>query len=326
MPRALPRRVQERSLEVIKGGFRVLKWTFGLVVLAGAAALGLVLVMPSAESRLNTTDLTALEPGDPARGEYVLRLSGCLACHTDNRQSGKGALAGGRAFATPFGTFFSPNITPDEETGIGRWSTEDFVRALRAGTAPDGSHYYPVFPYTSYTRMTLRDLVDLKAYLDGVEPKRHEVAAHQLRFPFNLRFTMAVWKVLFFEPGAFVPDEGRSDSWNRGAYVVTGPGHCAECHTSRNPFGALSNRRLAGTEGELDLVRAPNITPHPRDGIGSWALDDLAFTLRTGLKPTGDTVKGAMGEVVLEGTSHLTEEDLESIARYLLSLPPVAKQ
>ncbi len=322
MPYPLPRGGRQDGLEVIKAGLRALKWALGLVSLTGVAALGLVLAMPTAESRLNPAGLSALEPGDPARGEYLLRLSGCLACHTDKTQGGD-RLAGGRALASPFGTFYSPNITPDEETGIGRWSTEDFVRALSTGTAPDGSHYYPVFPYTSYTRMTLRDMVDLKAYLDTVEPVRREAAAHELRFPFSLRPAMAVWKAAFFAPGAFVPDETRSASWNRGAYLVTGPGHCTECHTPRTPLGTLSDRHLAGAEGELDVEKAPNITPHPRDGIGSWAPDDLAYALQTGIKPDGDTVKSTMGEVVMDGTSHLTGEDLDSIARYLLSLPPL---
>lgn len=260
--------------------------------------------------------------GDPKRGEYVLAMGGCIACHTDEKNSG-GFLAGGRALATPFGTFHSPNITPDPETGIGGWSTGDFVRAMREGLSPDGQHYFPSFPYTSYAKMTEQDVVDLKAYLDSVEPVNAPFKGHDLGFPFNIRQSLAGWKLLFFDDSAFEPDPDRSESWNRGAYLVRGPGHCGECHTPRNPLGGPDDSRyLAGNPVGAEGKSTPNITPH-ETGIADWSANDIAFALESGLKPDYDSFGGGMGEVVDEATGKLTKEDRDAIAEYLLSLPPV---
>lgn len=288
----------------------------------GLVTLLIVTVLP-AQSRLRVFDQGAAQAGDPDRGEYVLRMAGCVGCHTGTAPDSP-FLAGGRPLETPFGTFYTPNITPDEETGIGGWTTEDFVAALAAGVAPDGSHYYPAFPYNAYARMTDQDLADLKAYLDTVAPVRNQVPHHDLPFPFNLRIAAAAWKRLFFRTETFVPDESRTAQWNRGAYLVAGPGHCSECHTPRNVLGALSDRHLAGTKAGPDGARVPNITPHRDTGIGSWSEDDITFALETGFKPDGDTMTGVMGEVVEHGTSHLTSEDLAAIAAYLRALDPVA--
>ncbi|ROR35193.1 c-type cytochrome [Inmirania thermothiophila] len=257
-----------------------------------------------------------------ARGAYLVRAAGCKACHT---AEGGPAFAGGRALETPFGTFHTPNITPDPETGIGRWSDRDFVRALREGLAPDGSHYYPAFPYTSYTGIRDEDLLAIKAYLFSLPPVRRPNRPHALPFPVSQRWLLGPWKRLFFEPGPLVDDPSRPAWWNRGRYLVRALGHCGECHSPRNLAGAMDEDRFLagnpdGPEGEV----VPNITPDRETGIGRWRVGDLVEVLRSGMLPDGDFVGGAMGEVIDEGTSHLTDADLEAIARYLLSLPPIA--
>ena len=260
--------------------------------------------------------------GDPIRGEYVLAMGGCVACHTDEKNGGA-LLAGGRALATPFGTFYSSNITPDPDAGIGGWTTGDFVRAMKEGLSPDGQHYYPAFPYPSYAKMAEQDLVDLKAYLDTVEPVSEAVRPHDLGFPFSIRQTLAGWKLLFFDDSPFVPDSSQSESWNRGAYLVQGPGHCGECHTPRNMLGGPDlGRYLSGNPVGAEGKATPNITPH-ETGIADWNAVDLAFALESGLTPDYDSFGGGMGEVVSDGTSKLTKEDRDAIAEFLLSLPPI---
>jgi mono/diheme cytochrome c family protein len=266
--------------------------------------------------------LPVIAAGDPKHGEYVARLGGCHSCHTDPAKK-DAPLAGGLALATPFGAFHVPNITPDPETGIGRWSDEDFIRAMTEGAAPDGSPYYPAFPYTSYTRMHRQDLLDLKAYLDTVKPVRNAVRSHDLRFPYNFRSGLRLWKWLYFRPGAFRPDPGRSGSWNRGAYLVTGPGHCGECHTIRNFLGATKETyALAGMKKGPDGKRVANITSHHKDGIGLWSADDMVDFLRNGKRPFGEDVGAPMDDVIANNTSHWTPDDQRAAAEYLLSLPP----
>lgn len=263
----------------------------------------------------------AAAAGDARRGEYVARLAGCHSCHTDPKRK-DAPLAGGVALTSPFGTFRAPNVTPDRETGIGGWSDADFVRAMTQGIAPDGRHYYPAFPYTSYTRMTERDLLDLKAYLDTVKPVRHAVPTHALRFPYNLRFALAAWKWVYFKPATYMPDPQQTGAWNRGAYLVTGPAHCGECHTARNFLGAtIEQHALAGTKSGPDGKRAPNITPHRKDGIGLWSADDMVEFLKTGKVPYGEDVGSPMEEVIANSTSHWNSADLKAVAEYLRSLP-----
>ena len=253
----------------------------------------------------------------------MLRLGGCVACHTDAKGGGQ-FLAGGRALKTAFGTFYPPNITPDAETGIGAWSTGAFVQAMTEGRSPGGHPLYPAFPYPSYTRMTLQDLVDLKAYLGTVKPVANRVPAHDLRFPFGFRPLLKGWRLLFFEPGLFQPDPTKPESWNRGAYIVNGPGHCGECHTPRNALGAPEHDRfLAGTRDGPDGKAVPDITPDQDTGIGKWSKTDVTFALQTGILPDGDVLGGAMAEVIEDATSHFTPDDRAAIAEYLLSLPPL---
>ncbi len=299
--------------------------TFGgrPVARPAAASLGLGLLclgLAAAAGRPATgADLTTI-----ARGEYVMRAAGCLACHTDVKNKGA-PLVGGRALHTPFGTFYTPNITPDREYGIGAWSDQDFLAALGQGVAPDGRHYYPAFPYPSYTGMSEGDMRDLKAYLFSRPPVAAPNRAHELSFPFGFRTALWPWKFLFFEPGRRVEDAAKDAQWNRGAYLVEHLGHCGECHTPRNSLGGIEReRRLAGNPSGPDGKKVPNITPHPESGIGKWRDSDLTYFLKTGFLPDGDFAGGAMTEVIEESSSHLSDEDRAAIAVYLRSLPPLA--
>lgn len=257
-----------------------------------------------------------------SRGAYLVRAAGCVACHT--APDGGQPLAGGHALATPFGTFFTPNITPDRDTGIGKWSDDDFVEAVREGISPEGEHYFPAFPYTSYTLMTRDDALAIKAYLFAQPAVSAPNKPHELAFPFSLRTLQGVWKLAFFRSGEFTPRASQDALYNRGAYLVRALGHCGECHTPRNPMGGLMiGLENAGTAGGPDGGKVPNITPDTETGIGSWSVDDVVELLSSGTMPDFDNVQGSMAEVVEEGTAHLTEEDRLAIATYLLSQPPV---
>ncbi len=254
-------------------------------------------------------------------GQYVFRAAGCESCHTDADRDGD-FLAGGRAFETPFGKFYSPNISSDKTYGIGKWSAEEFVRAMREGVGPEGQDYYPVFPYPTYTRIRDDDLMALYAYLQQTPPVAQPNRPHQLPWYMQYRTANWGWKLLFFEPGPFQPDAGRSPSWNRGAYLVTALAHCDECHTPRNNFGAPDmTRRLAGAALAGD-ESAPNISPDTSKGIGNWRQADLVRYLRKGVRPDEEFADGSMAEVIDNGLAHLHVEDIEAMAEYLLSLPP----
>lgn len=258
-----------------------------------------------------------------ARGEYLFRAAGGCTCHT-NPVGGGAFLAGGRALPTPFGVFHSPNITPDGETGIGGWSEADFARAMGEGVAPDGSHYFPVFPYTAFTGMSAADLADLKAYLDTVPAVRQANRPHDVAAPFGWRFAIAPWKWLFFEPGPLRPDPERSERWNRGAYLAIAVAHCGECHTPRNALGALDRSQwFAGAREGPTGKPVPNITPHRATGIGGWSAGDIATLLKSGRKPDFDTIQGVMAEAIEHGYRYLSDGDRAAIAEYVLSLPPI---
>lgn len=262
---------------------------------------------------------TAQEPA--TRGEYLVHAGGCISCHT---APGSTAFAGGRALATPFGTFYSPNITPDLDTGIGRWTDAQFLRALRQGVRPDGSRYFPVFPYTSFTNMTDADALAIKAYLFSLPAIRQADRPHDVAFPFSWRLLQRGWRMLFFTEGPFHADPSRDAGYNRGAYLVTALAHCGECHTPRNMLGALeTSMALAGTRDGPDGQPVPNITPDPATGIGQWDSEDIVTLLRTGRTPEESTVKGAMHEAVQDGLRFLTDTDLKAIADYLLAQKPI---
>ena len=256
--------------------------------------------------------------GDAKRGEYIAKAGGCVGCHTDTKP-GAPRFAGGRELATPFGKFYGPNITPDPNAGIGRWSETDFVAAMRLGLRPDGAHYFPAFPYSSFTKIADADLKDLYAYLRTLPPSSNPSKRHELNFPFGWRFLVWGWKWLYFTPSAFVPDPQRSQMLNRGAYLATALGHCGECHTPRNFLGGLKpGRYLAG--GRMPEGRTPNLTP---TRLRRWNDRQLMDFLRTGGTPEGDVPSEVMEEVIRNTTSQLTPEDLSALVAYLRSIPPL---
>jgi mono/diheme cytochrome c family protein len=266
----------------------------------------------------------AAEPDAEAisRGRYIFHAGACDSCHTDHPNHGA-FLAGGRAMPTPFGTFYVPNITPDEETGVGRWSAADFRGAMIEGKTPDGSHYYPVFPYRWYTGMTEEDVGDLWAYLRSVPPVQNRVRPHDLPFPLDIRSLLLGWKLINFDEGETVSDPEKSEAWNRGAYLVNHLGHCGACHTPKL-LGAIfrSDEYLAGSEAIPGPYFAPNITPHEVAGIGDWSNEDIVRALKRAITPNGLPIRGPMAEYVASGSGWLTNEDLEAAADYLKSLPP----
>ncbi len=275
------------------------------------ALLAAVLLSPAA---LNAA-------GDAKKGAYIYHLAGCADCHTDVKNKGQ-PLAGGRAMKTPFGTFYTPNITSDKKTGIGNWNEAQFVAALKQGLAPDGSPYFPSFPYPSYTKMTAADAADLWAYLKTVPAVDSSNKEHDLNWPFSWRFLVWFWRWLFFEDGPDPPAPEKDQPWQRGRYLVNALSHCGECHTPRNFLGGVKqDMYLAGwTEGPGGLV--PNITPDSDTGIGGWSADDLGTLLSMGMLPDGDFAGGEMAEVV-ENTGKLSADDLSAMVAYLRNIKPI---
>ncbi|UUP18881.1 Fructose dehydrogenase cytochrome subunit [Nitratireductor thuwali] len=295
-----------------------------LALLAVLAAAGAVFWFLTGADGLDARALAAIEPGDAARGERVFWAGGCSSCHArpDAQGDAKLELAGGLALATGFGTFVAPNISPDPNDGIGAWSEEDFANAMLRGVSPEGAHYYPAFPYTSYARMAPQDVADLFAFIKTLPPVSGEAGGHQLSFPFNVRRGLGLWKMLYLddEPvlaiGEDAPQEVR-----RGQYLVEGPGHCGECHTPRSFTGALKKAEwLAGAPAAEGDGIVPNITPG-EGGIGSWSASDIAYYLESGFTPDFDSVGGAMA-AVQANMAKLPAEDREAIAAYLKSVPP----
>ena len=265
---------------------------------------------------------SASAQGDAKRGEYLVKAGGCLGCHTEDRKNAV-PFAGGRALKTPFGTFFGPNITPHPQAGIGRWSEADFARAMRHGVRPDGTHYFPAFPYPSFTLIADSDLRDLWAYLRSLPPSAGASRQHDLRFPFGFRFAVAFWKWLFFTPGPFAGAPGVSPVVNRGAYLVQAFGHCGECHTPRNFLGGPKRGRfLAGGKGPEDK-RIPNLTP---TRLKKWSDGELKEFLLTGITPDDDAANETMDEVIRNTTSQLAPGDLAALIAYLRALPPLADE
>ena len=266
-------------------------------------------------------------PGADAvtRGAYLAAAAGCDQCHTNAKGGGK-AYAGGRPLETAFGVIFPPNITPDRETGIGRWRFADFVRALRWGIAPDDSHYLPAFPFRFYNRLTDADIADLKAFLDSVPAVR---AVNRSGGPGILsagRAKAAIAAIAGRFPGPWLADPSRDAAWNRGAYLVATVGRCEDCHTPRNIFGAPDpRRRLAGASAGPGGKVVPNITPDRETGIGKWSQQDIINLLKDGQTPEFDFVGGAMAEIV-RNTSRLDDADRRAIAAYLKSLPAIRTQ
>ena len=250
---------------------------------------------------------------DAANGELLFHAGGCAACHGED-------LAGGLELATAFGVFRVPNISPHPELGIGGWSAADFVNAMRNGVAPDGRHYYPAFPYTSYARMHAKDLLDLKAWLDGFESSANVAGSHELGFPWNIRRGVGLWKLRYLDPRLVVEVE-ENETARRGRYLVEAVGHCGECHTPRDRFGGpIRDGWLAGAPSPDGEGRVPNITPHA-DGLADWSARDIVRYLKSGFTPEYDTAGGSMAEVQ-ENLARLPQADLEAIAEYLVTVPP----
>lgn len=298
-----------------------------LALLAVAIAGAAVFWVLTAPRPLDAAALPARQP-DLENGRTVFWAGGCGSCHAVKGAKGddKLALGGGQAFETPFGTFHAPNISPDEANGIGRWSTLDFVNAMQRGLSPDGRHYYPAFPYASYARMRVEDLIDLAAFMKTLPKVADANKPHDLPFPFNIRRGLGLWKLLYLDPTpvASLP-AGASPEVKRGQYLVEGAGHCGECHTPRNPIGGPDRSRwLAGAPALEGEGRIPNITPDAGT-LGKWSAKEIAEYLDTGFTPDYDTVGGTMVSVV-DNLSRIAKSDREAIAAYLKAIPPKPKQ
>jgi mono/diheme cytochrome c family protein len=259
---------------------------------------------------------SAAETETIARGKALVEAGDCASCHTADPAK---PFAGGKRIDTPFGAIYSPNLTPDRDTGIGSWSEQDFRRALREGVAPNGSRYYPAFPYPYFTKMTRDDILAIHAYLATLTPVHNTAPPPALRFPLNYRVLMRGWDWLFFKPGILVPDQQKSTEWNRGRYLVEGPGHCGACHTPKNVFGADRKSRAFGG-GLVGEQFAPRLDAAERSGLKSWSADDIAQYLQSGRNGRSHA-GGLMAEVVLNSTSLMSDADVHAIAVYLKDLP-----
>jgi len=292
------------------------------IVLAAVvlAAVGLAvfwwLTIPAA---IASNSLPAYTP-NPANGLTVFNAGGCSSCHAVPNQPDRTKLGGGLAIPSPFGTFYVPNISPDPNDGIGRWSEADFVTAVQKGTSPAGAHYFPAFPYPSYQHAKLEDVRDLFAYLKTLPTVTGRVRDHDVPFPFSIRRNVGIWKLLFMDGKPFKPDAARSAQWNRGAYLLNSFGHCAECHSPRNMLGGIiEKQRFAGGPNPEGEGWVPNIT---QKGLVEWSVKDIAYFLETGQLPEGDNASGLMARVI-RNTSQLSAEERAAMAEYLKSLPPV---
>ncbi|TFV71714.1 c-type cytochrome [Bradyrhizobium frederickii] len=256
-----------------------------------------------------------------AHGKALVEAGGCAGCHTADPAK---PFAGGKRIETPFGAIYAPNLTPDRDTGIGAWTDADFVRAVRTGIAPDGSNYYPAFPYPYFTKMTKDDTLAIRAYLGTLAPVASRNKPPELRWPFGYRGLMRVWNAMYFKPGLFEPDQSKSAAWNRGGYLVTGLGHCGACHTPKNFFGAdrdaqaLSGNEVAGWF-------APRLDGAARTGLKSWSEADIAEYLQSG-RNARSHAGGPMADVIVNSTSRMSDADVRAIALYLKSLPPARRE
>jgi mono/diheme cytochrome c family protein len=296
----------------------MLRRTLLVAVWVLAAAFGLYWWL-TAPPTLVTVAAAATAP-NLANGQTIFNAGGCSACHAVPNQPDRLRLGGGLAIPSPFGTFYAPNISPDPADGIGRWSEADFVNAVTGGISPEGTHYFPAFPYTSYAHAKVQDVRDLFAYLKTLPPVPGKVRDHELPFPFDIRRNVGIWKLLFMDDKPFVADPAHSASWNRGAYLVNSFGHCAECHSPRNFLGGIiASERFAGGPDPEGEGWVPNIT---RKGLADWSDKDIAYFLESGQTPDGDSAGGSMVRVI-RNTSQLSQQDRAAIAEYIVSLPPV---
>jgi mono/diheme cytochrome c family protein len=256
-----------------------------------------------------------------ARGKALTTAADCASCHTADPAR---PFAGGKAIETPFGAIYSPNLTPDRETGLGAWSDEDFYRALHNGVDPDGSRYYPAFPYPHFTKMIRGDVLAVRAYLATLTPFRNTPPPPELHWPLNYRVVMRAWNFLFFRPGLFEPNQQKSPEWNRGGYLVEGAAHCGACHTPKNLFGAERRGRAYGG-GRVQGWFAPRLDSAERSGLKSWSVDDIVEYLQSGRNGRSHA-GGPMAEVVVNSTSQMSDADVRAIAVYLKDMPASAAE
>jgi mono/diheme cytochrome c family protein len=295
-----------------------------LITLAVFAAIGLAGFLVLTDPRVVSPApvIGTLPAPDIENGKLLFAAGGCASCHATPGQDDRLKLGGGLELGSPFGKFHAPNISPHTRDGIGNWGVKDFVDAMASGVSPSGQHYYPAFPYTSYRLMPPRALADLFAYIRTLAPVEGRTKDHELPFPFNIRRVVGGWKLLFFDGAPFAPDTSKSEAWNRGAYLVNGPGHCAECHSSRNALGAIVQAtRFAGGPDPEGRGWAPSITQH-ESALGKWSQGDIAELLKSGFTPDYDSVGGTMAAVV-KNTAQLSDADRMAMAEYLKSLPAV---
>ncbi|GAA4491557.1 c-type cytochrome [Gluconacetobacter tumulicola] len=282
-----------------------------------AACAALLLIGAGASPARATGQATTPDQGAVARGAYLAAAGDCVACHT---APGGRPFAGGRAIRTAFGTLLGSNITPDTATGIGGWTDAQFLRAVKRGIGGRGQRLYAAMPFNTYARASDRDILDIKAYLASQPPVRNAVATNQLRFPFNIRLLSAfVWSLLYFDPAPFRADPTRDAQWNRGAYLVTGLGHCTTCHSPKNRLGADDVRAYLGG-APLEGLFAPALDDAARTGLGGWTEEDIVAYLHTGTSRRA-VAAGPMAEIVSRSTQFLTDADLRAIAVYLRSVP-----
>lgn len=308
--------IQSRLSRLVASTIRSVPFIFliGMLSISGAA---------QAQTATGVNESSSIE-----RGRYLATAGNCKACHTTE---GNAPFAGGLAFNTDFGLIYSSNITPEANAGIGGWTEEQFVRAMRTGKSADGSRLYPAFPYPFFTKLSEQHITDLFAYLKSVTPSSYTPPSSKLSFPFNLRSLLGVWNAMNLKTGAFEPDETQSDEWNRGAYLVEALSHCGACHTPRSSLGGLKRKlALSGgsyndkvATGEIRRWSAINLTSAP-DGLALWTEDDIASYLKTGHSSVAGTF-GPMNKVIELSTSQMSDSDVRAMAVYLKSLPPIER-
>ena len=292
---------------MVQGPRRIMRTILAVVLLCTAFAVG------EGHAQSKSEPLTA---EDIARGKALTDAGGCASCHTADPAK---PFAGGKRIDTPFGGIYSPNLTPDRETGLGAWSDDAFYDALRFGVARDGSRYYPAFPYPNFTKLTRQDILAIRAYLATLTPVSNAPRAPELRWPFNHRVVMRGWNWLFFKPGILMPDQQKSTEWNRGRYLVEGIAHCGGCHTPKNMFGA-EKRPRAYSGARVAGMFAPRLDGAARSGLKSWSVEDITEYLQSGRN--GKSHAGeVMSEVVVNSTSRMSDADVRAIAIYLKDLP-----
>lgn len=286
--------------------------------IAGGFACFYVLTLPKAFPNSAITVRNA----DLKNGETMFNIGGCASCHATDVKNDPLMLGGGHELKTAFGTFVVPNISSDATSGLGAWSEGQFLTAMIKGVGRNGEHLYPAFPYTSYQRMRVDDIRDLFAYLKTLPAVEKAAAPHKVGFPFNIRRTLGIWKLLFLDGKPFEPEPAQSATFNRGAYLVEGPGHCAECHSKRNVLGGITaDGRMAGGPNPEGKGFTPNISQHATDGLGDWSVKDFEYLLQAGGTPVGATVSDEMADVVMN-TAKLSADDRRAMAEYLKALPP----